>query len=202
MFNKIIIVGNLTRDVELRYLNTGSAVATLGLASNRRYKKQDGTPVDDTCFVDVTLFGRSAEVANQYLRKGSKVLIEGRLHYETWQDQQGMRRSKHTVIAESMQMLDSKQSQGFSPQGEYAQDYSNTPNGSYGANSYTNNMGYTSPNYNQSHGRNFNDMESNSQPNPSVSISKEYSNLTTSKNLPNHQNIPEINVDSDEEIPF
>ena len=60
MFNKVIMVGNLTRDVELRYLNTGSALATFGLASNRRYKKADGMQVDDTCFVDVTLFGRTA----------------------------------------------------------------------------------------------------------------------------------------------
>ena len=91
MFNKIILVGNLTRDVELRYLNTGMAVATIGLASNRRYKRQDGSQVDDTCFVDITLFGRTAEIANQYLKKGSKILVEGRLHFETWNDQQGNR---------------------------------------------------------------------------------------------------------------
>ena len=78
MFNKIIIVGNLTRDVELKYLPSGSAAATIGLASNRKYKKQDGTMADETCFVDVKLFGRTAEVANQYLKKDSQILIEGR----------------------------------------------------------------------------------------------------------------------------
>lgn len=108
MFNKVIIVGNLTRDVELRYLPSGSALATLGLASNRRYKKQDGTQGEEVCFVDVKLFGRSAEVANQYLRKGSKVLIEGRLTLENWTDQTGAKKSKHTITAESMQMMDSK----------------------------------------------------------------------------------------------
>ncbi|RDU55284.1 single-stranded DNA-binding protein [Helicobacter sp. MIT 00-7814] len=108
MFNKVIIVGNLTRDVELRYLPSGSAVATLGLASNRRYNKQDGTKAEEVCFVDVKLFGRSAEVANQYLRRGSKVLIEGRLSFESWVDQSGQKRSKHSVVAESMQMMDSK----------------------------------------------------------------------------------------------
>ena len=77
MYNKVIIVGNLTRDVDLRYLPSGSAVATLGLASNRRYNKQDGSKGEEVCFVDVKLFGRSAEVANQYLKRGSKVLIEG-----------------------------------------------------------------------------------------------------------------------------
>ncbi|PAF42036.1 single-stranded DNA-binding protein [Helicobacter sp. 11S03491-1] len=110
MYNKVIMVGNLTRDVELRYLPSGSALATLGLASNRRYKKQDGTQGEEVCFVDVKLFGRAAEVANQYLRKGSKVLIEGRLTLESWVDQNGAKKSKHTITAESMQMLDSKSS--------------------------------------------------------------------------------------------
>lgn len=108
MFNKVIIVGNLTRDVELRYLPSGSAVATLGLASNRRYNKQDGTKAEEVCFVDVKLFGRSAEVANQYLKRGSKVLIEGRLSFESWVDQSGQKRSKHSIVAESMQMMDSR----------------------------------------------------------------------------------------------
>lgn len=105
MFNKVIIVGNLTRDVELKYLPSGSALATIGLASNRRYKKQDGTQADEVCFVDVKLFGRTAEVANQYLKKGSQILIEGRLTLESWTDQSGQKRSKHTITAESMQML-------------------------------------------------------------------------------------------------
>ncbi|MGX3010016.1 single-stranded DNA-binding protein [Helicobacter sp. 23-1044] len=108
MFNKIIIVGNLTRDVELKYLQSGSAVATIGLASNRKYKKQDGDWAEETCFVDVSLFGRTAEVANQYLKKGSQVLIEGRLKLDTWNDANGQKRSKHTITAESMQMLGKK----------------------------------------------------------------------------------------------
>ncbi|WP_295698339.1 single-stranded DNA-binding protein [Helicobacter mastomyrinus] len=118
MYNKVIMMGNLTRDVELRYLPSGSALATIGLASNRRFKKQDGNMGDEVCFVDVKLFGRSAEVANQYLRKGSKVLIEGRLSFESWNDQSGAKRSKHTIIAESMQMLDSKsasENSGYAP---------------------------------------------------------------------------------------
>ncbi|MCI5785867.1 single-stranded DNA-binding protein [Helicobacter trogontum] len=143
MFNRVIMVGNLTRDVELRYLNTGAALATFGLASNRRYKKSDGMQVDDTCFIDVTLFGRTAEVANQYLRKGSKVLIEGRLNFETWTDQQGGKRSKHTIIAESMQMLDTRQ------QGEYGQnthEQAANYNGGYDS-SYTQQQGYQPQSY-------------------------------------------------------
>lgn len=122
MFNKIIIVGNLTRDVDLKYLPSGSAVSTIGIASNRKYKKQDGSQAEDVCFVDVKLFGRTAEIANQYLKKGSQVLIEGRLSLETWNDQSGAKRSKHTITAESMQMLgklDSSTSNSYANQSNY-----------------------------------------------------------------------------------
>lgn len=122
MFNKIIIVGNLTRDVELKYLPSGSAVSTIGLASSRKYKKQDGSQSEEVCFVDVRLFGRTAEVANQYLKKGSQVLIEGRLNLETWNDQSGSKRSKHTIIAESMQML------GRSDSSNYPTNYDESSN--------------------------------------------------------------------------
>ena len=105
MFNKVILVGNLTRDVELRYLPSGAALARLNLATNRRYKKQDGTQAEEVCFIDVNLFGRTAEVANQYLKKGSQVLIEGRLVLESWTDNTGVKRTKHSITAESMQML-------------------------------------------------------------------------------------------------
>lgn len=134
MFNKIIILGNLTRDVELKYLPSGSAIATIGLASNRRYKKQDGNMTDETCFVDVNLFGRTAEIANQYLKKGSQILIEGRLRYESWTDANGQKRSKHTITAESMQMLgkaNQSDSNGYSggsqndSQGSYTQSSGN-----------------------------------------------------------------------------
>ena len=110
MYNKVILVGNLTRDVELRYLPSGSALAKIGIATNRRFKKQDGSQGDEVCFVDVNLFGRTAEIANQYLKKGSKILIEGRLVLESWTDQSGQKRSKHSVSAESLQMLDGKNS--------------------------------------------------------------------------------------------
>ena len=79
MFNKVILIGNLTRDVELRYLPSGQALAKCGIATNRRFKDASGMQKDETMFIDITVWGRSAEVANQYLRKGSRVLVEGRL---------------------------------------------------------------------------------------------------------------------------
>lgn len=125
MYNKVVMVGYLTRDVELRYMPSGGAVATIGIATNRRYKKQDGTQVDDTCFIDAQAFGRTAEVINQYLRKGSKILIEGRLIFQTWTDQQGQKRSKHIVGIESMQMMDTRQDN--QQQGDYQQSYPQQP---------------------------------------------------------------------------
>lgn len=106
-FNKIILLGNLTRDIELRYSQGGSAIAKSAIATTRKYNV-NGERKEDTTFIDITFFGRSAEIANQYLRKGSKVLIEGRLNFEQWSDQNGQKRSKHSVVVESMQMLDSK----------------------------------------------------------------------------------------------
>lgn len=132
MFNKVIIVGNLTRDVELKYLPSGSAVATIGLASNRKYKKQDGSNAEETCFVDVKLFGRTAEVANQYLKKGSQILIDGRLNFESWTDANGQKRSKHTVTAESMQMLGRANQSDSSG---YGGGYNNAQGESYAQNS-------------------------------------------------------------------
>lgn len=108
MYNKIILVGNLTRDVEVKYTSSGMAIATIGLASNRKFKSQTGEQKDETLFVDVTFFGRQAEIVNQYLRKGSKILVEGRLKLDMWTAQDGTKRSKHSVTAESMTMLDSK----------------------------------------------------------------------------------------------
>jgi single-strand DNA-binding protein len=102
-YNRVILVGNLTRDIELRYIPSGTAVAEIGMAVNDRIKKGDQW-VDETTFVDVTLWGRTAEVANQYLTKGSNILIEGRLKLEQW-EKDGQKRSKLKVIADKMQML-------------------------------------------------------------------------------------------------
>ncbi|WP_024955386.1 single-stranded DNA-binding protein [Sulfurospirillum arcachonense] len=108
MFNKVILVGNLTRDCELRYLPSGSAVCTTGIATNRKFKNQMGEQKEEVCFIDITFFGRTAEIANQYLRRGAKVLVEGRLKLDQWTDQNGGKRSKHSVTVDNLQMLDSK----------------------------------------------------------------------------------------------
>ncbi len=106
-YNKIILVGFLSRDIELRYTQGGMAIANTGLATSRKFTV-NGEKKEEVCFVDVTFFARSAEVANQYLRKGSKILVEGRLSFDQWVDQNGQKRSKHSVVVETMQMLDSK----------------------------------------------------------------------------------------------
>jgi len=130
MFNKVILVGNLTRDCELRYLPSGSAVCTTAIATNRRFKNQMGEQKEEVCFVDITFFGRTAEIANQYLSRGKKVLVEGRLKLDQWTDQNGGKRSKHSITVESMQMLDMKNQDGgnnnYSPSGSYQQNNQNT----------------------------------------------------------------------------
>jgi single-strand DNA-binding protein len=105
-FNRVILVGNLTRDVDVKYTKGGTAVTEIGLAVNDRVKRNDEW-VDETTFVDVTLWGRTAEVAGQYLAKGSSVLIEGRLKLDSW-EHEGQKRYKMRVVGERMQMLGSK----------------------------------------------------------------------------------------------
>ncbi|PYJ41380.1 MAG: single-stranded DNA-binding protein [Verrucomicrobia bacterium] len=108
-FNKVILLGNLTRDPEVRYTPKGSAVADLGIAVNRQYTLENGEKREEVTFVDVTFWGRTAEVAGEYLKKGRPVFIEGRLQLDTWDDKQsGQKRSKLKVIGETMQMLGSR----------------------------------------------------------------------------------------------
>jgi single-strand DNA-binding protein len=102
--NRVFLVGNLTRDPELRYISTGTAVTDLGLAVNDRRKNANGEWVEETTFVTVTLWGRQAETASEYLTKGAPVLIEGRLKFDSW-EADGQKRSKLSVVGERMQML-------------------------------------------------------------------------------------------------
>lgn len=108
MFNKVILVGNLTREIELRYTQGGMAVANSAIAVTRKYTNAGGEKAEETCFVDITLFGKTAEIAHQYLAKGSKLLIEGRLKFDQWQDNNGQNRAKHSVAVESLEMLGSQ----------------------------------------------------------------------------------------------
>ncbi|MEO7300922.1 MAG: single-stranded DNA-binding protein [Verrucomicrobiota bacterium] len=107
-FNKVILMGNLTRDPELRYTPKGTAIAKIGLAVNRTWKNEAGETKEEVTFVDVDCFGRTAENVGQYMRKGSAMLIEGRLKLDTWDDKQtNQKRSKMGVVAETVQFLGS-----------------------------------------------------------------------------------------------
>ena len=107
-FNKVILVGNLTRDPELRYTPKGMAIAKIGLAVNRKWKSESGEMKEEVTFVDVDTFGRTAENVGQYMRKGRPVLIEGRLRLDQWDDKQtGQKRSRLGVVAETVQFLGS-----------------------------------------------------------------------------------------------
>ncbi len=113
MFNKVILVGNLTRDIEMRNTPTGLAIANTAIATSRKFKSSTGEQKEETCFVDIAFFGRTAEIAHQYLRKGSKVLVDGRLKLDQWTDANGQKRSKHSVTVETMQMLGVKSEESF-----------------------------------------------------------------------------------------
>ena len=108
MYNKIILVGHLTRDIELRYIQSGSVVGNSAIATTKKFKSAMGEQREEILFVDIVFFGRTAEIANQYLRKGSKLLVDGRLKLDQWTAQDGTNRSKHSVVVENMQMLGSK----------------------------------------------------------------------------------------------
>ena len=108
-FNRVILLGNLTRDIELRYTTSGMAIGDVGIAVNDRRKNQAGEWIDEATFVDVKFFGRTAEIAGEYLSKGSPVHIEGRLKLDMW-EKDGQKRSKLFVIVEHMQLIGTKPS--------------------------------------------------------------------------------------------
>lgn len=181
MYNKVIMVGNLTRDIELRYSQSGMGIASTAIATSRKFTS-NGEKKEEVCFVDITFFARSAEIANQYLRKGSKILIEGRLNFDQWQDQNGQKRSKHSVVVETMQMLDSKgdnQGGGNSyqaPQGNQPQQQQQG-------------QSYQAPQQQQ---------QSYGQP---VQQQQQQSYQAPAKQMPSSNSVPVIDIDEDE-IPF
>jgi single-strand DNA-binding protein len=108
-YNRIIMVGNLTRDPDYKQLTSGQAVCRLGLASNRQFKnRQTGDTVQEVCFVDVDVWGAQADSCNQYLKKGRQVLVEGRIKFDTWEDPNGQTRSKHSIVADRIVFLSSQ----------------------------------------------------------------------------------------------
>jgi single-strand DNA-binding protein len=125
-YNHVILLGNVTRDIEVKYLQSGTAVCDMGMAINERVKRGDDY-VDEPVFVDVTLFGRTAEVAGEFLSKGAPVLIAGRLKYEQW-EKDGQKRSKLKVVADKLQMLGQRQrSEDSQERQERPQEQSQVP---------------------------------------------------------------------------
>lgn len=110
-YNKIILLGNLTRDPELSYLPSQTAVCNFGIATNRKWTGKDGQQKEEVCFVDCVAFGKIAETLNKYLHKGESVLIEGRLKFESWQAKDGSKRNKHKVVVETFTFVGQKQSE-------------------------------------------------------------------------------------------
>jgi single-strand DNA-binding protein len=104
-YNKVLLLGNLTRDPQLSYTPNQTAVVDFGIATNRKWTGQDGSAREETCFVDCRAFGKQAETINKYLAKGRGVFIEGRLTYDTWTAQDGTKKSRHRVTVESFQFL-------------------------------------------------------------------------------------------------
>ncbi len=111
-FNKVILMGNLTRDPQLSYLPSQTAVVDFGLAVNRKWKSKDGQSKEEVCFVDCQAFGRTGENINKYMSKGKPIFVEGRLVFDSWTAQDGTKRNKHKVVVENFQFL---------PSGEMAQ---------------------------------------------------------------------------------
>jgi len=120
--NKVLLLGNVTRDPEVRYTPKGSAVCDLGVAVNRSYTTDSGEKREEVTFVDVTLWGRTAEVASEYLKKGRPVFVEGRLQMDTWDDKQtGQKRTRLRVVADNMQLLGGRPPGGAEPPGDSRQ---------------------------------------------------------------------------------
>jgi len=174
MYNKVILVGNLTRDIELRYLQSGTAIANTAIATSRKFTS-NGEKKEEVMFIDITFFGRSGEIANQYLRKGSKILVEGRLKFDQWVDQNGQKRSKHSINVENMQMLDSR----------------NDAPGAQSSGGYNAPQPQQNPSY-QAPAQSYNPPPQQDKP--------QYNAPQSAQKMPEN-NLPEIDID-DDEIPF
>lgn len=110
-FNKVILIGNLTKNPELRYTPSGTPVATFGLAVNRRYRQADDLK-EEVCYIDIVVFGKQAEHCGQYLSKGNGVIVDGRLQQRRWETEDGQKRSKHEVVAQTVTFLPKRQESG------------------------------------------------------------------------------------------
>ena len=143
-YNRVILIGNVTRDLEIRYIPSGMAVLDLGLAVNDKRKNNNtGEWIEETTFIDVTLWGRTAEIAGEYLSKGSPVFIEGRLKLDSW-EQDGQKRSKLKVVGEKMQLIGARGGSGGGG-GRPAQQYNQQPQQQYNQQSQYNQQETSGP---------------------------------------------------------
>jgi len=121
-YNRIILVGNLTRDPQLKYLPSQMAVCEFGLAVNHKFRTKTGEEREEVCFIDCSCFGKGGEIINQYCQKGKQILVEGRLKYDTWEDKQGGgKRSKHVVVVDNFQLMGGRDQGGGAPSQSYDQ---------------------------------------------------------------------------------
>jgi single-strand DNA-binding protein len=205
--NRVILVGNLTRDIEVRYGQTGLAIGKTGIATNRRMKTQSGEQRDEVMFIDLTFFGRTAEIAQQYFRKGSKILVEGRLVLDQWVDQGGMKRSKHSVTVENLEFIEPKggsngQGGGYNNQGGYQQQggYNNNNNYQQNSNQYGNQQ-QPSGNYRDGNSDDYSGGY-NQQPQQGRNTQQPAPEPSNS-GKPSNDEIPEIDIDDmDDQVPF
>jgi len=181
MYNKVIMIGNLTRDIELKYLPSGSAIANGAIATSHKYKKQNGEQVDEVCFLDFSIFGKGGEIFNQYVRKGSKVMLEGRLVFQQWKAQDGTNRSRHALSVTEFKFLDGKSDSQDTGGNNYNAPQQQQPQ----------QQNYNAPQqqYNQQPQQNYNNQQ------------KQPQQQNSGMNNSYEQNIPTIDIDNDE-IPF
>lgn len=207
--NKVLLMGNLTRDPELRYTPNGMAVCDLSIAINRKYSA-NGQDRDEVCFVDIVVWAKQAESCGKYLQKGAPLFVEGRLRNDNWEDKDGKKRSKMRITAERVQFLSSKSSGENRQQPNSADNYNNPPN----QNNYNNNYSNYSNNYQQPspeyHDEQVppNDLNYNKAPYPRKNSNQDYPQSRALHPEPN-MNMPpppadifDNNQDTEDDIPF
>ena len=189
MYNKVIMIGNLTRDIELKYLPSGSAIAKGAIATSHKYKTQTGEQKDEVCFLDFTVFGKGGEILNQYVRKGSKVMLEGRLVFEQWQAQDGSNRSRHTLSVSEFKFLDSKADSQNMSGGQPSNGYNAPQQQQPSYNQAPQQQNYSQPQQQQPMQNNYNQQQQQS------------GGMSQTNSYQAPDNIPTIDIDNDE-IPF
>ncbi len=199
--NKVILLGNLTRDIEVKYSQNGTAVGKSSIAVNRRFKGQNGEFKDETMFIELTFWGRTAEIANQYFRKGSKILIDGRLVQDNWTAQDGSKKSKHSISVENIDFVDSKNSNNS--------NVNVNGNGNIPEFIEENRDYNSSYNYSQNKTNSYNTQQTKQFPTttPASSQSRYTQQAQPTQNKYNTSPLQEINVDADVEdmddrVPF